>query len=74
MIWRIRGLLHDQGSIIVGARNKLQETMQSDRDQRRNGDAMPDFMPVAEGGDSVFEMLLDTPHFSDFHNCEKLAI
>ena len=73
MIRRIRDLLHDQGFTIVGARNKLQEAVHSDRDRRRSGDVIPDVMPVAEGGDSVFDMLLDTPNLSDFHDSEKLA-
>ena len=73
MIRRIRDLLHDQGFTIVGARNKLQEDVHSDRDRRRSGDVIPDVMPVAEGGDSVVDMLLDIPNFSDFHDSEKLA-
>jgi DNA-binding transcriptional MerR regulator len=38
MIRRIRDLLYDQGFTITGARNKLQETSQSERDVRRNAD------------------------------------
>ena len=37
MIRRIRDLLYDQGFTISGARNKLQELVQTDRDRRRNG-------------------------------------
>lgn len=42
MIRRIRDLLYDQGFTITGARNKLQETAQSERDLRRNADLIPD--------------------------------
>ena len=38
MIRRIRDLLYDQGFTISGARNKLQELVQSERDRRRAGD------------------------------------
>jgi DNA-binding transcriptional MerR regulator len=37
MIRRIRDLLYDQGFTISGARNKLQEITQSDRDRRKTG-------------------------------------
>ena len=40
MIRRIRDLLYDQGFTISGARNKLQEIVQTERDKRRNGEAM----------------------------------
>lgn len=36
MIRRIRDLLYDQGFTISGARNKLQELAQTERDQRRS--------------------------------------
>ena len=38
MIRRIRDLLYDQGFTISGARNKLQELVQSERDRRKTGD------------------------------------
>ena len=38
MIRRIRELLYDQGFTISGARNKLQEIVQAERDKRRNED------------------------------------
>ncbi len=38
MIRRIRELLYDQGFTITGARNKLQELVQSERDKRRAGE------------------------------------
>ena len=39
MIRRIRELLYDQGFTISGARNKLQELVQAERDQRRQDEA-----------------------------------
>jgi DNA-binding transcriptional MerR regulator len=39
MIRRIRGLLYDQGFTISGARNKLQELVQSERSGRRSSSA-----------------------------------
>jgi DNA-binding transcriptional MerR regulator len=38
MIRRIRELLYDQGFTISGARNKLQELVQAERDRRRQDD------------------------------------
>ena len=40
MIRRIRDLLYDQGFTISGARNKLQEIVQIERDRRRLGEVM----------------------------------
>lgn len=79
MIRLIRGLLHDQGFTIVGARNKLQEATQAERDRRRSGEVRLDAMAVSEGGHSVFDVLLDPADFSDFsdfpdfYDSEKLA-
>jgi DNA-binding transcriptional MerR regulator len=41
MIRRIRDLLYDQGFTISGARNKLQELAQSERDKRRTPGDVP---------------------------------
>ena len=51
MIRRIRDLLYDQGFTISGARNKLQELVQSERDRRRTaGDALIDIdLPDEDG-------------------------
>lgn len=38
MIRRIRDLLYDQGFTISGARNKLQELVQTERDRRKAGE------------------------------------
>lgn len=40
MIRRIRDLLYDQGFTISGARNKIQELLQDERDKKRLGDAL----------------------------------
>ncbi len=40
MIRRIRDLLYDQGFTISGARNRLQELVQGERERRRNGEVM----------------------------------
>jgi DNA-binding transcriptional MerR regulator len=61
MIRRIRDLLYDQGFTISGARNKLQEIVQVERDKRRAGEVMldgvEDVIEVEESsfGESQFE-------------------
>ena len=40
MIRRIRDLLYEQGFTIIGARNKLQELVQHERDKKRSGEVM----------------------------------
>jgi len=40
MIRRIRDLLYEQGFTIIGARNKLQELVQLERDKKRSGEVM----------------------------------
>ena len=42
MIRRIRDLLYDQGFTISGARNKIQELMEHERDKKRNGESLLD--------------------------------
>ncbi|TAM45696.1 MAG: MerR family transcriptional regulator [Burkholderiaceae bacterium] len=54
MIRRIRDLLYDQGFTISGARNKLQELVQVERDKRRNGEVMLDGVEVLEVQDADF--------------------
>ena len=46
MIRRIRDLLYDQGFTISGARNKLQELVQADRNGRRGDAAMSSDLPM----------------------------
>ena len=53
MIRRIRDLLYDQGFTISGARNKLQELVQLERDKRRAGEVMLDGVEVLEVEDST---------------------
>ena len=48
MIRRIRDLLYDQGFTISGARNKMQELVQSERDKKRNGEIMLDGLDELE--------------------------
>src|SRR6478735_6819535 len=59
MIRRIRDLLYDQGFTISGARNKLQELVQVERDKRRAGEVMLEGVEVIEVEDSTF------PDFED---------
>jgi DNA-binding transcriptional MerR regulator len=54
MIRRIRDLLYDQGFTISGARNKLQEIVQGERDKRRAGEVMLEGVEVIEVEDSTF--------------------
>ena len=60
MIRRIRDLLYDQGFTISGARNKLQEIVQVERDKRRAGEVMLEGVEVIEVDDSPIEPL-DAP-------------
>ena len=54
MIRRIRDLLYDQGFTISGARNKLQEIVQGERDKRRAGEVMLEGLDVIEVDDTAF--------------------
>ena len=54
MIRRIRELLYDQGFTISGARNKLQELAQGDRDKRREEENETAF--DVNGVDEPFDM------------------
>jgi DNA-binding transcriptional MerR regulator len=54
MIRRIRDLLYDQGFTISGARNKLQEIVQGERDKRRAGEVMLEGVDVIEVEESTF--------------------
>ena len=70
MIRRIRDLLYDQGFTISGARNKLQEIVQTERDKRRNGEVMLDGLERLEAGDSVIDDFEDSADFEDSENSE----
>ncbi len=65
MIRRIRDLLYDQGFTISGARNKLQELVQTERDKRRNGEVLLDGIELLDAGDSVLEDFPDSADFED---------
>lgn len=54
MIRRIRDLLYDQGFTISGARNKMQEILQAEREKKRNGEVLLEGVEVIETSD--FEM------------------
>jgi DNA-binding transcriptional MerR regulator len=55
MIRRIRDLLYDQGFTISGARNKLHELIQAERDKRKAGEVMLDGVDeFADDTDSEF--------------------
>ena len=60
MIRRIRDLLYDQGFTISGARNKMQELLQSERDKKRNGEVMLDGVEVLEMDDVDLEEFEDS--------------
>jgi DNA-binding transcriptional MerR regulator len=50
MIRRIRDLLYDQGFTISGARNRLQELSETERDKRRHVEVVFDGIEVTEFG------------------------
>ncbi len=66
MIRRIRDLLYDQGFTISGARNKLQELVQTERDKRRNGEVLLDGVEPIGIEDSAFADAGDSLP-GDFH-------
>ena len=55
MIRRIRDLLYDQGFTISGARNKMQEILQTERDKKRNGEVMLEGVEVLEVDEADLE-------------------
>lgn len=75
MIRRIRDLLYGQGFTISGARNKLQELVQVERDKRRNGEVMLDGVEVLEVDDlDVHEFGDSLPAEEDVLNAQKLQL
>jgi DNA-binding transcriptional MerR regulator len=58
MIRRIRDLLYDQGFTISGARNKLQELVQHERDRRKAGEVPLEGMEAVEIDHEEFEAAL----------------
>jgi DNA-binding transcriptional MerR regulator len=65
MIRRIRDLLYDQGFTISGARNKLHDLVQSERDRRKAGAVMLDGVDVLDGADSELPADLVESDFED---------
>ncbi len=61
MIRRIRDLLYDQGFTISGARNKMQELLQDEKDKKRNGEVALDGVEV---------LVVDDADLDDFENCQ----
>jgi DNA-binding transcriptional MerR regulator len=55
MIRRIRDLLYDQGFTISGARNKMQEILQNERERRKNGEVLLEGVEVIETGDAELD-------------------
>ena len=55
MIRRIRDLLYDQGFTISGARNKLQELVQGERDRRKAGEVPLEGMEAVEIDQEEFD-------------------
>lgn len=62
MIRRIRDLLYDQGFTISGARNKMQELLQDEKDKKRNGEVMLDGVEV---------LVVDDANFDDFEDSQS---
>ena len=60
MIRRIRDLLYDQGFTISGARNKMQELLQTERDKLNNGEVFLEGVEVIEITDSQFAEFVDS--------------
>jgi DNA-binding transcriptional MerR regulator len=58
MIRRIRDLLYDQGFTISGARNKLQELVQSERDRRKTGEVPLEGLEAVEIDQEEFDAAL----------------
>jgi DNA-binding transcriptional MerR regulator len=55
MIRRIRELLYEQGFTISGARNKLQELNQIERDRRRDGEVALEGLDVIDSASDEFD-------------------
>jgi DNA-binding transcriptional MerR regulator len=70
MIRRIRDLLYDQGFTISGARNKLQEIVQIDRDKRRNGEVRLEGVDDLEDLDDLDEVNVSLDDLSDLASLE----
>ena len=60
MIRRIRDLLYDQGFTISGARQKMQEILQTERDKKNKGEMSVDGIEVIELNDAELNDFEDT--------------
>ena len=60
MIRRIRDLLYEQGFTISGARNKMQEILQSERERKNTGEIQLDGVEVIEMGDAELNDFKDS--------------
>lgn len=74
MIRRIRDLLYDQGFTISGARNKMQELLQYERDKKRNGEVMLDGVEVLEVDDADLEDFEDSESLEVFSDSADLML
>ena len=64
-IRRIRDLLYDQGFTISGARSKLQEIVQTERDKRRNGEVMFEGVESLDDLDAELDEQLEDADLED---------
>jgi len=60
MIRRIRDLLYEQGFTIIGARNKMQEILQAEHDNKHNGEMLLEGVEVIEISDPALTDLSDS--------------
>lgn len=67
MIRRIRDLLYDQGFTISGARNRLQEIVDVERDKRHRGEPRLNGFDISEIDDDPVQDLVQ----ADLEACEK---
>ena len=76
MIRRIRDLLYDQGFTISGARNKMQELLQSERYKKRSGEVMLEGVEVLEVDDADLEDFEDSqmPELSQDSSAQLLQV
>ena len=76
MIRRIRDLLYDQGFTISGARNKMQELLQSERDKKRNDEVMLEGVEVLEVDDVDLEDFEESqmPEFTEDSAAQLLQV
>ena len=75
MIRRIRDLLYEQGFTISGARNKLQEIVQFEKDKRRAGEVVLDGADAIEAEVVTFDDFEDsTPQEEDFETWRQISL